>query len=395
MAFQQFLNSSRQDWLNAGQDTPVLSENTTPVESVAESSTETRGTFLNWIQRSISSWDQGQGLQQINADSVCNSLIAAGATCVADFTELTAIEARTIWLPLADLPLPFVEHLLSRSVTFAALEKRIASDSCSMQASESQAKARRTMPSSFKTSGPMIAKAEDFQTCMETLRTAKEVGDIAPGQLANALQMLASMQENSMEQHWSKVMGSDPPALPLARAQWLDTLPKEKSAMVAILCAEEVLWRELGQWRKSAEQYASAVRLWGQAARICDSKPWPPSTGVLETFVFFFRSGASLGQYLSHMRAVIRLLGMDLGVLADTSAVTKGSLKIAERTGQGRRAKMRASAEQTRALSTVAREQFNREDVADSWVLQRHFCLRYGSEVVPLSMCVGFPQTFS
>ena len=47
------------------------------------------------------------------------------------------------------------------------------------------------------------------------------------------------------------------------------------------------------------------------------------------------------------------------------------------------RYKPRASAGQTRSLATVARS-MGRDDVADSWVVARHFCLRYGAEVVPL-----------
>jgi len=384
MAFQNFLDSSRRDWLCNTEH--VVQEDTPQAESVAEDESEATEVLLTWIRRSISSWSEGKDLQQIDARNVFQALSSAGATRVEDFTDLTADEARTIWLPLADLPFSFVEHLISRALTFAALEKRNASTSASnSQAVESRIKVRRTMPSSFHASGIQPSEAGDFQACMEALRSAKESGTMVPGRLANALQLLAGMPENSMERRWSETIGCQPPALPVARAHWLNNVAKERSTLITILCSEEALWRELGQWRKSAEQYASAVRLWGQAAGICEVEPWPPTMRILETFVFFFRSGASLGQYLSHLRAVLRLLGMDLGVLADTSAVTKGSVKISERTGQGRRTKIRASAEQTRELATVAKEQFNRVDIAESWVLQRHFCMRYGSEVVPLS----------
>jgi len=192
------------------------------------------------------------------------------------------------------------------------------------------------------------------------------------------------MPEDSMEQRWQTLMGSKPPSLPAARAHWLQRVSSQQAAIIPLLGAEETIWRELSQWRRSAEQYASSIRLWGQAASIVDKDPWPPSQVVLDIFVFFFRSGASLAQYISHIRAALRLLNMELGVLIDTSALTKGSVKISERTGQGRRVKVRASAEQTRNLAAVAREQFQREDVADSWILARHFCLRYGSEVLPL-----------
>ncbi len=44
----------------------------------------------------------------------------------------------------------------------------------------------------------------------------------------------------------------------------------------------------------------------------------------------------------------------------------------------------RASVAQAKALAEVARCDLARGDVADSWIVARHFCLRYGSEVVPL-----------
>ena len=43
-----------------------------------------------------------------------------------------------------------------------------------------------------------------------------------------------------------------------------------------------------------------------------------------------------------------------------------------------------ADAEQTRALVNCARKDFGRSDIADSWIVARHFCLRYGAEVVPM-----------
>jgi len=159
-------------------------------------------------------------------------------------------------------------------------------------------------------------------------------------------------------------------------------LPNSQQLTIQELLLEETIWREIGQWRRSANQYASAVALWGRAAKAVRCLPWPPSSAALHAFGFYFCSGVSLGVYCSHIRAALRLVSCDEGVLADTSAVVKGSTKLASLTLQ--RFKARASAEQTRALARVVRFSMERPDIADSWIVARHFCLRYGAEVVPL-----------
>ena len=109
--------------------------------------------------------------------------------------------------------------------------------------------------------------------------------------------------------------------------------------------------------------------------------PWPPSRGVLDAYAFFFKHGPSLSRYLSHIRSALRLLEAPVGVLAETAGMIRGAMKLS---GGSVRFKPRADAEQTRALVNCARKDFGRSDIADSWIVARHFCLRYGAEVVPM-----------
>ena len=110
-------------------------------------------------------------------------------------------------------------------------------------------------------------------------------------------------------------------------------------------------------------------------------EPWPPSRGVLDAYAFFFKHGPSLSRYLSHIRSALRLLEAPVGVLAETAGMIRGAMKLS---GGSIRFKPRADAEQTRALVNCARKDFGRSDIADSWIVARHFCLRYGAEVVPM-----------
>ena len=126
---------------------------------------------------------------------------------------------------------------------------------------------------------------------------------------------------------------------------------------------------------------ASAVQLWGFAAAIAGTPAWPPSRQVLDTFCFFFKHGPTLSRYISHIRSTLRLVESPLGVLADTGYLLRGATKLSSTSV---RYKPRADALKTRALVKFVRNMVARADVADSWVVARHFCLRYGAEVIPL-----------
>ena len=142
------------------------------------------------------------------------------------------------------------------------------------------------------------------------------------------------------------------------------------------------IWRELAQWRRSGAQYASAIQLWGRAAAQAQEPPWPPSNATLDAYGFFFRNGESFARYVSHVRAVLRMLKAPLGALSETTGVVSGSKKLTP--ASARRVKRRATAEQTRRLAAATREELGRPDVADAFIVPRHFCLRFGAEVVLL-----------
>ena len=133
-------------------------------------------------------------------------------------------------------------------------------------------------------------------------------------------------------------------------------------------------WLEFCGWKTSAKQYASSVRLYGKTVAFCGGDAWPPSRRTLDTFVSLFRSAATMAQYLSHVRCVLRWLQSDLGALEDTQRLVRGAEKAGIST---RRVRVRATAEETRALRRWCTES-GFADIGTSWVVSRHFCLRYG-----------------
>ena len=133
------------------------------------------------------------------------------------------------------------------------------------------------------------------------------------------------------------------------------------------------MWLEFCNWKRSAPSYAAAVQLWGQAARVAQEPPWPPQYSTVCVFSTFFRNSASLGRYCSHIRSVLVLQRASLGELADTSRLVRGAEKAGERPA---RPKVWASTARTKALAAWA-SGAGRSDLARSWVVARHFCLRY------------------
>ena len=141
-----------------------------------------------------------------------------------------------------------------------------------------------------------------------------------------------------------------------------------------------VLWVEFAGWRRSAPQYASAVRLWGEAAGAISVPEWPPSEAVLDVYVGLFRNGNTLQKYLSHIRSVLHLLKAPLGVMADTQRLARGAEKITQ--DIFRREKIRATAEDTRRIRKWCCES-GYPLLGASWAIARQFCLRY-SELLNL-----------
>ena len=135
--------------------------------------------------------------------------------------------------------------------------------------------------------------------------------------------------------------------------------------------------RSRRQWHRGV----SALRSWGRAAKLCEMDPWPPSREVLDANAFFFEHGPSLSRYQSHIRSALRLIKAPVNVLAKTAGMIRGAMKLS---AGGVHFKPRADAEQTRALVNGAKKDFGCSDIANNWIVARHFCLRYGAEVVPM-----------
>ena len=117
------------------------------------------------------------------------------------------------------------------------------------------------------------------------------------------------------------------------------------------------------------------MRLWDRAAVINQAAPWPPRQDVLHTFSFFFCNGDSLSHYASHLKSVLKPLHMPLGVLNDITRLLHGARKLTSLTC--RRSKRGATAEQTRRLAKIVPQEFERPDMANSWIVARGFCFQY------------------
>ena len=73
----------------------------------------------------------------------------------------------------------------------------------------------------------------------------------------------------------------------------------------------------------------------------------------MDAYGFFFRNGESFSRYVSHVRAVLRVMKTPLGALSEATGVVSGSKKLTP--ASARRVKRRAIAEQTRLLAAATR----------------------------------------
>lgn len=334
-----------------------------------------------WFRRAVASCPHA--IVPTNWPDVLNALLDLGAPGWEDFVGTTAEEAVAIWAPLADLDRRFLLHLWT--VLAVASRARPA------PADPPQLPVPRILPftapppggvkrsSTWHEQDPMLRQ---FSLSMQILRTARRLQVVPPPTvLAQSLRMLSRLPDDAVQQRWLSFAGGSPPALPAARATWMQKLQCSSTDLEDAL-VEDTIWRCFCSWRRSGLQYAVAVDLWGRASATCARPPWPPTSLVLSAFASYFRNGRSLQNYLSHIRTVLRLLNAPIGILAETDGVVRGSIKATPH--HALRYRARASAIQTRMLVQHARSELDRTDLADSWVVARHFCLRYGSEVIPL-----------
>ena len=84
-----------------------------------------------------------------------------------------------------------------------------------------------------------------------------------------------------------------------------------------------------------------------------------------------FTRMCSSSRSLSYIRSALRLLEAPVGVLAETTKIICGAMKLS---GGSVRFTPRADAEQTSV--NCARKNFGRSDIEDNWLVTRHFCFK-------------------
>ena len=289
-----------------------------------------------------------------------------GATGRADFAGLQLDELRVVWPCLAGLSDIFLAELARPQGTSTRTARR---------STEQAAGGGAEVPA-----GPLPCR-RDANTrravcALASLAAARtQPLELDPTKLAELIVSLAKVPPESVHAELQRRRGI-PEGAPWERAaSW--NIKDAISGQAEAQC--ELVWREFQSWQKSALKYVSPVRLWGAMAVKMQCAPWPPSDCVLGAFAVAVQHGPTLMKYCSQIRSVLRLVRIPLGSLDDTSLLARGAAKSAKQS----RFCPRASAKQTRALANHFRR-LGDPEVADSFVVARHFCLRYGSELVPL-----------
>ena len=302
-----------------------------------------------------------------------------GALQPSDFLGISPYEAQEIWTPFRDVPLSFVE-------AFVGLCKNVTPDSVGNDVPLSAVPPPRNVQPQAQAVAPLVRadapaplrrEAAAARAALRLCAAARASGQVPlPDVLADAILALAKADVDLF------TMPPRPPRQELVHSH-------SGGGLEAM--AEQATWLEFCGWRASARGYSSAVRLYGRVAALSAARAWPPTPSVLDIYVGIFRSAATLSRYLSHLRTVLLWLRCPLGPLADTARVVRG----AEKAGRAlRRPRVRATAAQTKALAKWCTT-FGFEDVGASWVVARHFCLRYGEVLqiglaaAPVSISIG------
>ena len=328
------------------------------------------------------------GIAQVNLpfSLIERNLEVEGGVYPSDFLGTTPDEARELWSSLSQAPLPFVEAFLKlcsnhsvRKVEPLGRPRAEPGDEAASQGPQAQqATAPSPGPASTARGSPAAGAATEGRAALRLCAAARAAGQVpAPDVLADAILVLAKAGED---------MFTRPVRLPAQEVSLRGPGRIDVEAM-----AEQAVWLEFCGWKASARGYSSAVRLYGRMASHCASAPWPPTPALVDAYVTLFRSAGTLARYISHLRTVLLWLRCPLGPLADTARVVRG----AEKAGRAfRRPRVRATASETRALAKWC-SRFGFADVGASWVVARHFCLRYGevlqigSSAAPVSIVAG------
>ncbi|CAK0801308.1 unnamed protein product [Prorocentrum cordatum] len=298
-----------------------------------------------------------------DAQAVCDRLRLAGAAGADDFLGISIEEAELIWAPLTELSRATLSAFLGLCAVSACPvhARRAGGAGAAIVALRSQdmGRSQGSDPPVQRRSPRRgtVAAAAALRMCSAARSSGRPP---PPDILADANAELARAD---------CPVPRAPAQAPLAELKGL-----QARGATAADASDWATWVEFCGWKASAKQYASSVRPYGKTVAFCGGDACPPSQQVLDMFVSLFRSAATMAQYLSHVRCVLRWLQSDLGALQDTQRLVRG----AEKAGVSkRRERIRATAEETRALARwCSRSGF--ADIGDSWIVSRQFCLRYG-----------------
>jgi hypothetical protein len=267
-------------------------------------------------------------------------------------------ELRSVWPPLRDAPEPLL-------VAITAYAAEWDSTACSFRdqvAGPVDAKRRRVTPLATHSPGGDMARArvtaQVTSACLKAppsdalvrdalsvLLLAREAGTPpVPSHLATCLRVLQRASGPPVEMN-----------LPSGPRERLAALARSNVPGECVMTARLLaIWAELGQWRRSAAQKASAIECWSRASALANVSPWPPAEGGFAVFALVCKSDRSLQKYCSYLRAVLRLLRCQLGVLGDTSGIVRGAEKANIR-GASTKFKARATASQARPAALLSR----------------------------------------
>ena len=292
------------------------------------------------------------------------ALAATGFQSPCDLDGLAVTEAQSIIPPLKACALGFVEKLLEHCHNFTRRQRSREADVPreSYRKQEGQVETAPPKAGGCAASPAADARARAGALALQLLCSARGAQIIpAPRDLAAAITALGRLDA------FPGSVATDRPMVEAKRARLTGASSAEYE--------QHAMWVEFAGWRKSAPQYASAVRLWGEAAAAAGRECWPPPPAVLHVFIRFFRNGSSLQRYVSHIRSVCRWLQIPLGALEDTERLMRGAEKLTP--ASARRAKVRATGVETRRLHEWTKAA-GYPVLVESWVVARHFCFRYG-----------------
>ena len=378
-AMLQFLDKSRADALRANTASGSASPGTAGAPPVGAAGEGVSGQSAELPDRQARILD-GLVRQAASAhppgvlvDDLCSALAGVGAQDASGFSGIDVSEAQLVWAPLAGCSAAFVGRFLQLCEAEVARENR----------SRQVAMASRGPPLLSRDGRP----GEQVEASVHlAAASGQPAAPPSPSGMA-ALALVAQARRRREYLHPGVLASairdmSRLPAHPFALQEHTPRTAAKRARMAAGPTVDyevQATWLEFGGWKRSALQYASAVQLWGEAAGLAQEQPWPPSYASACAFCSLFRSSATLGKYLSHIRSVLSLVRVSPGYLADTTRLVKGAEKAMA--GQTR-PRVWATVAQTRELVAWAGKA-GRQDIGWSWAVSRHFCFRY-SETLSL-----------